>query len=319
MYNLNISILDAGTLGDDIDFSMFDVFGNVNIYEKTKPEEVGDRISGSDVVIVNKIKLNGANLGNAKKLRLICVTATGFDNIDTAYCKENKIAVCNVKGYSTDSVAQITMAMALSLINSLPQYDSYVKDLSYTKSGVQNCVTPVFREMSRLTWGVVGLGGIGRRVAELAKAFGCRILAYKRSADSEFNCVSLEELCTQSDIISIHLPLSEQTHQIISKSLIEMMKKTAVVINAARGAVVDEAALAKAIKEDKLGGLGVDVYSTEPMTYNSPYTEITDRKNVILTPHMAWAAYESRVRCMEEIVNNIRFFMDGEIRNRVDI
>lgn len=319
MCDLKISILDAGTLGDDIDFSMFDVFGSVNIYDKTKPEEVCGRIDDTDVIIVNKIKLNQTNLAMADKLKLICVTATGFDNIDTAYCRKKGIAVCNVKGYSTDSVAQITMAMALSLINKLPQYDSYVKDFSYTKSGVQNCVSPVFHEMSKLTWGIVGLGNIGKRVANLAKSFGCNVLAYKRTPELGFECVTLERLCRESDIISVHLPLNEETYGIIDKKLISQMKKTAIIINVARGTVVDEAELVKAIKEEKIGGLGIDVYSTEPMMQDSPYTEITDRNNVIFTPHMAWAAYEARVRCMEEIVKNIHSFFKGELRNRVDI
>ena len=319
MCDLKISILDAGTLGEDIDFSMFNVFGDVQIYEKTKQEDVSERIEDTDVIIVNKIKLNETNLDYADKLKLICVTATGFDNIDIDYCRKRGIAVCNVKGYSTDSVAQITMAMALSLINKLPQYDRYVKDLSYTGSGVQNCVSPVFHEMSRLTWGVIGLGNIGKRVAKLANAFGCNILAYKRTPDNEFECVTLEKLCRESDIISVHLPLSEETYKIIDKQLISKMKKTAIVINVARGAVADETELVKAIQEEKIGGLGIDVYSTEPMTQDSPYTQITDRDNVIFTPHMAWAAYESRVRCMEEIVKNIRSFFDGQLRNRVDI
>lgn len=319
MCDLKISILDAGTLGDDIDFSMFNVFGSVNIYDKTKQEDIAGRIEDADVIIVNKIKLNEANLDFADKLKLICVTATGFDNIDIDYCRKRGIAVCNVKGYSTDSVAQVTMAMALSLINKLPQYDTYVKNLSYTGSGVQNCVSPVFHEMSRLTWGVVGLGNIGKRVAKLAKAFGCNVLAYKRTPDPEFECVTIEELCKEADIISVHLPLSEETYKLIDKQLISKMKKTAIVINVARGAVVDETELVKAIQEEKIGGLGIDVYSTEPMTQDSPYTQITDRNNVIFTPHMAWAAYESRVRCMEEIVKNIYSFFEGELCNRVDI
>ncbi len=318
MENLNIVILDSATLGEDIEFSLFEKFGNVNVYERTDIQQVPSRVADCDVVIVNKIKLDEKTLGGAKRLKLICVTATGFDNIDLQYCRENNIAVCNVKGYSTDSVAQITVSLALALANHIPQYSKFVSDGSYTKSGIQNCLTPVFRELRGKTWGIVGLGAIGERVAEIAKVLGCEVLAFKRHTDPRYNCVSLEKLCSESDIISIHLPLSENTREIIDERIISHMKKTAVVINAARGAVTDETALANAILEERIGGLGVDVYSKEPMENDSPYVKIADKMNVILTPHMAWGAYEARVRCMEEIALNIEAFFEGKKRNRVE-
>ncbi len=318
MHSLNIAVLDAATLGEDISFELFEKFGRVEVYPKTDARQVQFRVMDSDVVIVNKIKLNKSNLSSAKRLRLICVTATGFDNIDLDYCRIKGIAVCNVRGYSTDSVAQITMAMALSLMNHIPQYDRYVKDYSYSKSGVENHLTPVFHELRGMTWGVAGLGAIGSRVAELARAFGCRVLAYKRRPDPLYECVSLKALCEQSDIISIHLPLSSQTRNIISREMIAVMKPSAIVINAARGAVADEDALADAVAQGRIGGLGVDVYSAEPMPASSPYVRIMDNPNVIFTPHMAWGAYEARVRCMREIELNIDAFLRGKRRNRVE-
>ena len=316
---MKIAILDAATLGDDIEFGMFDGLGDIAIYQKTAPDEVEERIADRDVVILNKVKLGAGNLPVAGHLKLICVTATGYDNIDFDYCREHGIGVCNVKGYSTDSVAQLTTAMALSLVNHLRVYDDYCKDGSYTASGIHNRLEPVFHELRGMTWGIVGLGAIGKKVAEIAQAFGCRVLAYKRTPDDAYNCVALRELCKSSDIISVHLPLTEATHGIISRDMIGCMKSSAIVINAARGAVVDEAALADAMVSGRLGGLGIDVFSTEPMALDSPYQALLNDPNVIFTPHMAWGAYEARVRCMEEIALNIEAYMRGETRSRVDI
>ncbi len=318
MEDIKIAMLDAGTLGDDIDRSIFDKFGRVEIYESTDSRQVQFRVMDADVIIINKVKLNESNLASAKKLKLICITATGYDNVDIGYCRKRGIAVCNVKCYSTDSVAQLTVSMALSLVNHLSIYDAFVKSGEYSASGVQNCLKPVFHELRGMTWGIVGLGAIGMRVADIAKALGCEVLAFKRRRDPLFRCVTLEELCERSDIISVHLPLSEQTRGIVSRDMILHMKKTAIVINAARGAVVDETALADAMAEGKIGGLGVDVYSTEPMEASSPYMKLANDPAVIFTPHMAWGAYEARVRCMEEIVCNIEAFFKGKRRNRVD-
>ena len=319
MQKINISILDALTLGDDIDFSLFNAIANVTVYGMTAPETVTEHIGNSDVIIVNKVKLNQDNLRDAENLKLICVTATGYDNIDIEYCKSRQIAVCNVCGYSTESVSQVTVAMALSLINNLPYFDDFVKNGQYTASKKQNRVEPVFHEIGTLTWGIVGLGAIGRKTAQIAKSLGCRVIAYKRTPDADFECVPLDELCRKSDIISIHLPLTDSTRKIIDKEKIRSMKNNAIVINVARGAVVDEEALTEAVLNGEIGGIGIDVYTDEPMSEDSPYNKLKDMKNVILTPHMAWGAYEARVRCMNEIAENIRCFYRGEIRNRVDV
>ena len=318
MNKINIAVLDASTLGSDIDFSVFERFGKVEVYLRTDERQIRFRIMDADVIIANKIKLNSKTLAGAKKLKLICVTATGYDNVDLSYCRMAGIAVCNVRGYSTESVAQITAAMALSLVNNIQRYDRYVKDYSYTQSGVENHLEPVFHEMSSLTWGIVGLGGIGESVANIAESFGCRVLAFKRRPDSLYECVPLEELCRRSDIISIHLPLTSQTRNIIDSEMIACMKPSAVVINVARGAVADEAALVNAMAEGRIAGLGIDVYSEEPLWATSPYIRLMDMPNVIFTPHMAWGAYEARVRCMDEIAKNIEAFLRGRRRNRVE-
>lgn len=318
MEKINIAVLDASTLGADIDFSVFERFGKVEVYDRTDERQIRFRIMDADVIIANKIKLNSKTLAGAKRLKLICVTATGYDNVDLSYCRMSGIAVSNVRGYSSESVAQITASMALSLVNHIQQYDRYVKDYSYTQGGIENHLEPVFHEMSSLTWGIAGLGGIGERVAHIAESFGCKILAFKRRPDPLYESVPLDELCKRSDIISIHLPLTPQTRNIIDSEMISYMKPSAVVINVARGAVADEAALVNAMAEGRLGGLGIDVYSEEPLRATSPYVRIMDMPNVIFTPHMAWGAYEARVRCMDEIVKNIDSFLHGRRRNRVD-
>lgn len=318
MQGIKITVLDAATLGEDIVFDEFARFGETAVYEHTAPCDVAERIDGSDVVIVNKIRLGAENLSRAGHLKLICVTATGFDNIDIDFCRERGIAVCNVSGYSTVSVAQHTAALALSLVNHIREFDDCVKDGSYTASGVENRLTPVFHELEGMVWGVVGLGAIGGRVARIAGVLGCEVIAYKRKPVEEVRCVSLDELCKASDVISLHLPLTEQTRGIINEKRIGMMKHTAVLINVSRGAVTDEAALAAAITGGRLGGLGIDVYSAEPIRADSPLAKLYNKKNVILTPHMAWGAYESRVRCMREIALNIDAFLKGGTkRNRI--
>lgn len=314
---MKISILDACTLGDDVSFEMFEKLGEVCVYEKTSAEEVAEKLADAEVAIVNKIKLNENNLCGAEKLKLICVTATGYDNIDTEYCKSRGIAVCNVSGYSTNSVAQVTVATALSLVTKLSRFDSYVKDGSYTKSGVQNCLTPVFHEIAGMTWGIVGMGNIGQKTAFAAQALGANVIAYSRTRRGEFEYTDLDDLCRRSDIISVHLPLNNDTRGIVSRERIAMMKKNAVLVNVARGAVIDEEAAAEAVKSGAIGGLGVDVYSVEPMAAESPYQSVLDCENVIFTPHMAWGAYEARVRCLDEIAKNIEAYASGEKRNRV--
>lgn len=316
---MKIKVLDANTLGDDIDLSLITSMGDVTVYDKTAPEKVCEHIADAEILILNKVKLNKDNLWAAKNLKLICITATGFDNVDIDYCRAKGIAVCNVCGYSTDSVAQLTVSLVLSLVMHLQEYDRYVKDGSYTKSGVHNYLKPTFHEIKSMTWGIAGLGNIGKKVSDIAKAFGCRVICYKRTPSDYAECVDIDTLCRESDIITLHLPLTEQTKKIINKERLEIMKPNVLLVNMARGAVIDEQAVCDAIKNKKIGGFATDVYSVEPMTKESPFNEILEYKNTLFTPHMAWGAYESRIRCMEEIKKNIEAFLKGEIRNRVDV
>lgn len=314
---MKITVLDAATLGNDVTFEKWEALGELTVFNTTPENEVIKRLEGSDVAILNKVKITGEIVNALDTLKLICVTATGYDNIDLAACKEKGVAVCNVKGYSTHSVAQVTITLALALMTHLAEYSECVKSGDYTKSGIQNRLTPVFHELYGKTFGVVGLGNIGKQVARVAEAFGCKVLCFKRTFDPEFNCVDLETLLKESDIITIHLPLSDETRNIIDKNALSLMKKTAILVNAARGAVTNEADVAEAVENGIIGGFATDVYSVEPMQENSPLQRIKDLDNVILTPHMAWGAYEARVRCIEEIAENITAFFGGKSRNRV--
>ena len=316
---MNIAILDAATLGDDLDLSVFDSVGSKTVYKVTAPEEVSVRIKDADVVVINKVKLNEGNLSGADKLKLICIAATGFDNVDLEYARKKGIAVCNVKGYSTDSVAQLSVSLAMSLACHLNEYDAYCKSGKYTESGVQNCLTPVIYELSGKTWGIYGYGNIGKKVGEIAKAIGCNVIVCKRTPEEGVECVSLSEMFKRADVITVHTPLNEGTLHSVNEDVLAGAKRSLILVNTARGAVFDEEAVVKAVEEGKIGALATDVYSVEPMTADSPYNRLKDFKNVIFTPHNAWGAYESRVRLIGEIIKNINAFFGGEIRNRVDI
>ena len=315
---MNIVLLDTATLGEDIDLSPILRLGSASVYKSTLPEQVAERLTNAEVAIVNKIKLNESNLSHAHRLRLICVTATGYDNIDIEYCKSRGIQVSNIVGYSTNSVAQVTVATILELATHIREFNRYVTSGEYTNNGVANRVTPAFYELSDKTWGIIGLGNIGKKVAAVAEAFGCKVLAFKQTPDTRYNCTDLDTLCKSSDIISIHTPLTEKTRGLIGEREICMMKPSVILYNAARGAVTDESAVAEAVLANKIGAFGCDVYSVEPFGKNHPFYRIKDYKNVLLTPHAAWGSYEARARCINIIAENIDCYFNGKILNRVD-
>ena len=314
---MRIVLLDTATLGEDVDLSPITSLGEADVYKNTSPEEVAERLRDAEVAVLNKIKLNESNLSGAKNLRLICVTATGYDNIDIEYCRSRGIAVCNVPGYSTDSVAQITVAMALSLVSHLKEYTEFVNDGSYTASGVANRLVPVYHELSSMTWGVLGGGAIGSRVAAVAEAFGAKVLVCRRQKDDRYEQVDFDELCRRSDILSLHVPLNDGTKNILNAERIATMKPSAIVVNVARGAVADEEALVRAIEEGKLGGLGIDVYTKEPFDAEHPYNRILGQPNVCLTPHMAWGSFEARARCVDVVAKNIEAFKKNAPQNKI--
>ena len=316
-----IVVLDAGTLGDDLSLLPLEAEGEVTVYRTSPPDTVRERITGADAVILNKVKIGEAQLPDTGAPEgspgIICVAATGFDNIDLEACRRHGVAVANVRGYSSESVMQVTVGLVLSLMTHLPAYCRATADGSYTRGGNANMLSPSYREIAGLTWGVVGAGKIGSRVADVARALGCRVLTNRRHPDGV--SVDLETLLRESDIVTIHTPLTPETRGLIGERELSMMKDGAILVNMARGAVTDEAAVAAAVESGKLGALGCDVYSTEPFPETHPYYPIRNRENVLLTPHMSWGAYEARARCLEEMIRNMRAFFAGEERNRVDI
>lgn len=315
---MRIVILDAKTLGDGVNFDTISSTGELTLHSLTAPDQIAERIADTEVVIVNKIRLNESNLQSAKHLKLICVAATGYDNIDTDYCRKRGIAVCNVVGYSTDSVAQLTISLALTLLMHMPYFTGFVRDGSYTASGVPNCLSPIFHELAGKTWGVIGAGNIGMKVAQIADAFGCRVLLHCRhNKEAGYPIVPLKQLCKESDIISIHTPLNNDSFHMINSELIQSMKDGVILVNVARGAVTDENAIVQNVLSGKIGGFGTDVYSVEPFGADHPMYSLREHPNVCMTPHLAWGALEARQRCIDEMAKNIRSFIECGSQNRI--
>ena len=319
---MKIVYLDRNTIGTDVDTSIFAKYGDYEEHDSCPACESKEYIRDADVIIFNKTVMNEELLKNAPDVKLLCVTATGYDNIDVEYCKKRNIAVCNVKGYSTPAVVQHTFALALYVLERISYYDGYVKSGAYSKaSGFSNFDERYF-ELEGKVWGIIGMGNIGRGVAGVAEAFGCRVIYYSPSGvdrSERYERVDLETLLRSSDVVSIHCPLTEKTRGLMNKDAFKMMKKSAILINVARGPIVDEQALYDALTTDMIAGAGLDVLTKEPMSMDNPLGNIKDSKKLIITPHMAWASVEARNRCAQEICKNIESFLSGGERNRVDL
>lgn len=317
---MKIVLLDCGTMGSDMDFSSIERLGSVVSYHNTEPAEVAERIKDADVVVINKVLLTGEILQHAHNLKLICVFAIGYNNIDIEYCKKHNILVRNVPGYCIGSVCQHTFALLFSLIENIRYYDDFVKSGEYSKSGLANHLGRRFFEIEGKKWGIIGMGAIGRAVADCAAAFGARISYSSVSGavrEEKYEKVPLDILLSQSDIITIHAPLNEKTMHLIGKRELSLMKKTAVIVNVGRGAVIDEDALAQALNDGIIAGAALDVYSEEPPAENTAILNIKDSEKIVYTPHIAWASVQARERCIEMTAQNIEAFTKGESRNDV--
>lgn len=315
-----IVILDGKTLGD-IKLEKLSEIGEVKYYDTTDISEVKERVSEANIVLTNKVVLNRENLSDANNLEFIAEVATGFNNIDVEYVKEKGIGVANVAGYSTNAVVQHTFAVALALLDEVTYYDSYVKNGEYSKSGSFTCLDKPYYEIEGKTWGIIGLGNIGRKVAKIAEAFGAKVVYYSttgNNSNDEFSRVSFDELLSRSDIISIHAPLSNNTLGLLDYEALCKMKNSAILVNMGRGPIVVEEDLARAIDENKIRGAALDVFEVEPININSPLLTMKNKDKIILSPHIAWASVEARERLFNEVVENIIAFYNGEIRNRVD-
>lgn len=308
---MKIVFLDVKSIGEDIDLSEYESLGEVVKYDFSSPEEVPERVKDADVIILNKVNINEKTIGTARHLKLVCVTATGTNNLDKDYLDAHNIAWRNVAGYSTESVAQHTFAMLFYLLEKLHYYDTYVKQERYVSDKMFTHFAEHFHELHSMTWGIIGLGNIGRRVSEIARAFGATVI-YSSPSDSPaqegYTQVPLDTLLTQSDIISVHAPLTKFTEGLINADAFSKMKPNCIFLNLGRGPIVCEEALADALKSNKIAAAGLDVLAVEPMSPDSPLLPIKDSKRLLITPHIAWASVEARQRLMQIILKQIQDF-----------
>lgn len=310
---MKIVFLDAKTIGDDIDLSGFEKLGDIVKYSFSTPEQAAERTQGADVIVVNKTPINRSTIGEAEHLKLVCVTATGVNNLDREYLAERGIAWRNVAGYSTESVAQHTFAMLFYLLEKLSYYDNYVKSEKYVEDTVFTHFERRFHELDKMTWGIVGLGAIGRRVYEIAETFGCRAVYYSTSGKNSqdgYERVDFDTLLAESDIISVHAPLDANTEGLMNAEAFAKMKKSAIFLNLGRGPIVVEKDLAEALKNHVIAAAGLDVLSAEPMRADNPLREIKDSERLLITPHIAWASVEARTRLMKTIEGQIAEFFE---------
>lgn len=308
---MKIVFLDAKTIGDDIDLSAYDTLGEVVKYSFSQPEEVPERTADADVLIVNKIRIDEAAVGRADHLKLVCVTATGTNNLDKDYLERRGIAWRNVADYSTQSVAQHTFAMLFFLLEKLRYYDDYVKEGRYINDTVFTHFAEHFYELKGKTWGIIGLGNIGRRVAAIAEAFGAEVIYTSPSGSAPqegYHQVDLDTLLAESDIISVHAPLNQYTENLINKNTLKKMKKNCIFLNLGRGPIVNEQDLADALMQGEIAAAGLDVLCQEPMSSGNPLMAIKDSRKLFITPHIGWASVESRTRLMDIIFHQIKEF-----------
>lgn len=307
---MKIVILDGATLGNDLDFSELTQYGEVIFHQTTVADQTLQRVKNADIIITNKVVIGKNEITEAKNLKLICVAATGYNNIDIAQANKHNIIVTNVKGYSTESVAQQVFAYILAFYNSIFEYHSTIKSNKWQVSPTFTLLSHEIIELSGKTMGIIGYGAIGQRVAQIARAFGMNILIAKipgRIYDDSIHC-DMDFVLTNSDIISIHVPLTQNTENIIAKNELKLMKKTAILVNYARGGIVNEYDLFEALKTQKIKGAIVDVLTNEPPTENNI---LFDAPNIFITPHTAWTSFEARKRLLKGISDNIQTFIDG--------
>ena len=304
---MKIVFLDAATMGN-VSFEPFEILGEFVSYQTSTPQEARERVKDADVVMINKVLVNKELIDSAPSLKLICVAATGVNNIDVDYAASKGIPVRNVAGYSTDSVAQATFMHILSLAGGAPYFDSSVKSGSYSRSGMFTDPNWNWMELAGKTIGIIGMGNIGKKVAKIAEAFGMNVCYYSTSGTAhckEYPCLSLEDLLRSSDVVSVHAPLNDRTLNLLGSEQFAMMKPTAYVVNAGRGAIIVEADLAAAVDSGTIAGAGIDVFVQEPIPEDHPYLKMKHPERMILTPHIAWASKEARHRLVGIMADNI--------------
>lgn len=311
---MKLVFLDRKTIGDDINLSIFNDYGEVIEYNFSTADEVPDRVKDADILIINKIPINESTIGEAKNLKLVCVTATGTNNLDKDYLDSRGIAWRNVSGYSTESVAQHTFSMLFYLLEHMSYYDKYVKDGCYINDTMFTHFDKVFPQISGKTWGIIGLGAIGRRVADIAKVFGANVIYYSASgaaAQDGYKQVDFDTLLKESDIVSVHAPLNEYTENLMDDVAFSKMKKNAIFLNLGRGPIVNEIALADALNNGQISAAGLDVIAIEPMSPDCPLLGVNDKSKLLITPHIGWASVEARTNLMNIIYEQIKDFLNN--------
>ncbi len=309
---MNIVLLDAKTLGSDLDITALESFGTLTVYQTTSKEETLERIHNADIIITNKVIISADMMQATPTLKLICIAATGMNNVDLEAAKAKGIEVKNVAGYSTKSVVQHTFAMALYLLEKMAYYDSVVKDGSWSASGLFTDVSQPFYEISGKKWGIIGFGTIGQEVAKVATAFGAEVSYHSTSGKNlqhAYPNQSLEELLKVCDIISIHAPLNDATYNLINENNLSLIKDGAILLNLGRGGIINETDLAFELERRTLYA-GLDVLEQEPLVRHNRLNEVKHKERLLITPHMAWASIEARKKLLEGIVENIQRFME---------
>lgn len=309
---MKIIFLDARTLGEVPNLNQLSELGELTLHPDTQPDQVIERIQGAEVVISNKVKVSREAMKSTPTLKLICVAATGTNNIDLEAAAELGIEVKNVKGYSTDSVAQETFALLLTLLNSTAYYDAYVKTGEYSQERIFTHLGRPYWELNGKRFGILGLGEIGRQVARIALAFGAEVVYFSASGQTYntiYKQLELDEFLQTCDVISIHAPLSPQTENLLNYARIAQMKPTALLLNTSRGGIINEADLAKALDDDLIAGAAVDVFTQEPIPASHPYLQLQKKEKLLLAPHIAWSSIEARTRLVHKVSENIREYV----------
>lgn len=319
--SMKLVILDSDTLGYDLDFSVFEKFGELETYRFSSEDEVIERAQDASVCISNKVQYTKELIEKLPKLKLICLTSTGTNTADLKACRELGIEVCNIVGYSTESVLQLTYSLMFYLLAPLKFYDNYTKKGDYIDDFAFSHYKHTWNELNGKTLGIVGLGTIGSRVAAIGSAFGARVCYYSTSgmnSNSSYERVGFDELLSRSDIISIHAPLNTNTKGLFGLNEFEKMKKDSIILNLGRGPIINENELIDALNMGLIGKAGIDVLAVEPMIKNHPIMKLKDSGRLIMTPHVGWASIESRNRMVNEVVLNVESYLNGTKRNVVN-
>ncbi len=310
---MKIVLLDKETLGS-VDLSVIEIYGEFIYYDKTEKHDTLKRVKDANIIITNKVVIDKDIMMKCKNLELICIAATGMNNVDLDFAKQQNIEVKNVAGYSTFSVVQSTFALLFNLISNSCYYDKYVKSGLWSKSPIFTNLDREFFEIKDKTWGIIGLGNIGKAVATIASAFGANVVYYSTSGvnrDNNFQRNSLQDLLKNSDIITIHASLNEKTDNLIKKDELSQMKKGALILNMGRGGIINEEDLAYAV--DHFGiKAGLDVSKYEPIRIDNPLLHVETRDNIMFSPHTAWASKEARKTLVGQIAKNIENFIQNK-------